>query len=230
MYRGNAELLGLFSIDETAWGNVDAEAKEELEMAASEDSEEAIDHGILVANLGLRLSEELGFDNNFCSEIAKAGIVHDIGKLQISSLLYGRKEGVLRIEEIKYVRRHPTLGYNYLKEKNIGTEDFRNIILHHHENYDGSGYPDNIKGDLIPVGSRILRICDVYAALVSERPYRAAFDKNASMELMIDEVKNFDMNFFLAFMRIVHADSFKDIDDYIKRCNSKVHVKSKRKL
>jgi HD-GYP domain-containing protein (c-di-GMP phosphodiesterase class II) len=197
MYRGNAELLGLFSIDETAWGNVDAEAKEELEMAASEDSEEAIDHGILVANLGLRLSEELGFDNNFCSEIAKAGIVHDIGKLQISSLLYGRKEGVLRIEEIKYVRRHPTLGYNYLKEKNIGTEDFRNIILHHHENYDGSGYPDNIKGDLIPVGSRILRICDVYAALVSERPYRAAFDKNASMELMIDEVKNFDMNFFL---------------------------------
>jgi HD-GYP domain-containing protein (c-di-GMP phosphodiesterase class II) len=167
MYRGNAELLGLFSIDETAWGNVDAEAKEELEMAASEDSEEAIDHGILVANLGLRLSEELGFDNNFCSEIAKAGIVHDIGKLQISSLLYGRKEGVLRIEEIKYVRRHPTLGYNYLKEKNIGTEDFRNIILHHHENYDGSGYPDNIKGDLIPVGSRILRICDVYAALVS---------------------------------------------------------------
>ena len=148
----------------------------------------------------------------------------------ISSLLYGRKEGVLRIEEIKYVRRHPTLGYNYLKEKNIGTEDFRNIILHHHENYDGSGYPDNIKGDLIPVGSRILRICDVYAALVSERPYRAAFDKNASMELMIDEVKNFDMNFFLAFMRIVHADGFKDIDDYIKRCNSKVHVKSKRKL
>ena len=230
MYRGNAELLGLFSIDETAWGNVDAETKEELEMAASEDSEEAIDHGILVANLGLRLSEELGFDNNFCSEIAKAGIVHDIGKLQISSLLYGRKEGVLRIEEIKYVRRHPTLGYNYLKEKNIGTEDFRNIILHHHENYDGSGYPDNIKGDLIPVGSRILRICDVYAALVSERPYRAAFDKNASMELMIDEVKNFDMNFFLAFMRIVHADGFKDIDDYIKRCNSKVHVKSKRKL
>ena len=229
MYRGNAELLGLFSIDETAWGNVDAEAKEELEMAASEDSEEAIDHGILVANLGLRLSEELGFDNNFCSEIAKAGIVHDIGKLQISSLLYGRKEGVLRIEEIKYVRRHPTLGYNYLKEKNIGTEDFRNIILHHHENYDGSGYPDNIKGELIPVGSRILRICDVYAALVSERPYRAAFDKENAMELMIDEVKNFDMNYFLAFMRVVHGDGIKDIDDYIKRCNSKVHVKSKRR-
>ncbi|MCR5728200.1 MAG: HD domain-containing protein [Lachnospiraceae bacterium] len=229
MFRGNAELLGLFSIDEKAWGNLNAVNREEVEKAASEDSEEAIDHGILVANLAMRLSEELGFDKDFCIEVAKAGIVHDIGKLQIGSLLYGRKEGVLRIEEIKYVRRHPTLGYNYLKEKKIGDENFRNIILHHHENFDGSGYPDNMKGELIPVGSRILRICDVYAALVSERPYRAAFDKNAAMELMIDEVKNFDMNYFLAFMRVVHADGFKDIDDYIKRCNSKVHVKSKRK-
>ena len=82
---------------------------------------------------------------------------------------------------------------------------------------------------MIPVGSRILRICDVYAALVSERPYRAAFDKENAMELMIDEVKNFDMSYFLAFMRVVHGDGIKDIDDYIKRCNSKVHVKSKRR-
>ena len=229
MFRGNAELLGLFAVDETLWEDVDAVTKEEIEKAASEDSEEAIDHGILVANLALRLSQELKFNEDFCNEIAKAGIVHDIGKLQISSLLYGRKEGVLRIEEIKYVRRHPTLGYNFLSQKKIGDENFRSMILHHHENFDGSGYPDNIKGELIPVGSRILRICDVYAALVSERPYRAAFDKNTAMELMIDEVKNFDMTFFLAFMRVVHADDFSDIDDYIKRCNSKVHVKTKRK-
>ena len=122
------------------------------------------------------------------------------------------------------------MGYQLIRNDTNLNEHVKNAVIMHHEKYDGSGYPDNIKGDLIPVGSRILRICDVYAALVSERPYRAALDKNASMELMIDEVKNFDMNFFLAFMRIVHADGFKDIDDYIKRCNSKVHVKSKRKL
>ena len=229
MFRGNAELLGLFSVDDKAWENLDDASREEVELAASEDSEEAIDHGILVANLALRLSQELQFDEEFCQKVARAGIVHDIGKLQIGSLLYGRKEGVLRIEEIKYVRRHPTLGYNFLSQKDIGDEDFRNMILHHHENYDGSGFPDNMKGDMIPVGSRVLRICDVYAALVSERPYRAAFEKDTAMELMIDEVKNFDMNYFLAFMRVVHADDFKDIDDYIKRCNSKVHVKTKRK-
>ena len=230
MFRGNRELLSLFSVSDRAFENEPAAMREELEKAAMEDSEEAIDHGILVANLALRLAEELGFDKEFCNEVAKAGIVHDIGKLQISGFLYGRKEGVLRIEEIKYVRRHPTLGYNFLSEKSIGDEEFRNMILHHHENYDGSGYPDNIKGDMIPIGSRILRICDVYAALVSERPYRQAFDKDNAMELMIDEVKNFDMTYFLAFMRIVHADSFSDIEDYIKRCNSKVHVKSKRQL
>lgn len=230
MFRGKRELLSLFSLGEKSFENVkdNYELKEDFERAAIEDSEEAIDHGILVANLALRLAEEIGFEKSFCMRVADAGIVHDIGKLQISGLLYGRKEGVLRIEEIKYVRRHPTLGYAFLTEKGIGDEEFRNMILHHHENYDGSGYPDNIKGEAIPVGSRILRICDVYAALVSERPYRTAFDKDNAMELMIDEVKNFDMNYFLAFMRIVHDEDFKAIDDYIKRCNSKVHVKSKR--
>jgi putative nucleotidyltransferase with HDIG domain len=227
MYRGKKELLSLFSVEDDVFGN-ETESDMDLEKAALEDTEEAIDHGILVANLALRLAEELGFDSEFRSRVADAGIVHDIGKLQISGLLYGRKEGVLRIEEIKYVRRHPTLGYNFLSKKKIGDEEFRNMILHHHENFDGSGYPDNIKGEMIPVGSRILRICDVYAALVSERPYRPAFEKDNAMELMIDEVKNFDMTFFLAFMRVVHADDFASIDDYIKRCNSKVHVKSKR--
>ena len=227
MYRGKKELLSLFSPEDVALKN-ETVTDEEVDKAAMEDSEEAIDHGVLVANLALRLAEELGFDADFRGRIADAGIVHDIGKLQIGNLLYGRKEGVLRIEEIKYVRRHPTLGYNFLSKKGIGDEEFRNMILHHHENYDGSGYPDNIKGEAIPVGSRILRICDVYAALVSERPYRPAFEKDNAMELMIDEVKNFDMTFFLAFMRVVHADDFVSIDDYIKRCNSKVHVKSKR--
>lgn len=188
-----------------------------------EDIDDALDHAVLVANLAIRLSKELGFSEKFCNQIADAGILHDIGKMELSDFLYGRKRDVLGIEEIKYVRKHPTLGYEYLCQINKGDAEFRNMILHHHENYDGSGYPDNIKGDDIPVGARILRICDVYAALVSERPYRAAFDKDTAMELMIDEVKNFDMNFFLAFMRVVHADDFIEIDRYVQTCN--VHHK-----
>lgn len=190
-----------------------------------EDVDESIDHGILVANLAYRLSEELGYSKEFCEKLADAGMLHDIGKMKISGYLYGRRKNVLKIEEIKYVRKHPTLGYEFLTKEDIGDEEFRQMILHHHENIDGSGYPDNMKGEDIPVGSRILRISDVYSALVSERPYRAAFDKETAMELMIDEVKNFDMKFFLAFMRVVHANEFTEIDEYVAECNSKTHVK-----
>ena len=66
----------------------------------------------------------------------------------------------------------------------------------------------NIKEYSIPEGARILRVCDVFAALISNRPYRSAFDVDTAMELMIEEVKNFDMKIFLAFQRMVNADDF----------------------
>ncbi|MCR4721127.1 MAG: HD domain-containing protein [Lachnospiraceae bacterium] len=194
----------------------------EINTAYHEDIVDALNHGRLVSNLSYMLTRELGYPEEFCLEMADAGMLHDIGKLQIGQYLYGRRTNALKIEEIKYVRMHPTLGYEFLKDKNIGSEEFRRYILHHHENYDGSGYPDNIKGDDIPDGSKILRVCDVYAALTSERPYRPAFDKNTTMELMIDEVKNFDMKVFLAFMRVVHNEDFYLIEEYIDSINMKV--------
>lgn len=193
----------------------------ELEDAVMEDMEDAIDHGILVSNLSVRLSKELNQDEHFCKEIARAGMVHDIGKLKLGEYLYGRKHDTLRIEEMKYVRMHPTLGYEVLKEMNTYTEEVLDAIYHHHENYDGTGYPSNIKGDEIPFMSRILRTCDVFAALVSERPYRAAFDMETAVELMIDEVKNFDMRIFLAFLNMVHEDDFGTVKEYVAEINQK---------
>ena len=67
-----------------------------------------------------------------------------------------------------------------------------------------AGYPSNLSGKEIPLGARILRVCDVYAALSSDRPYRKAFDITTVIDLMIDEIKNFDMEVFLAFQRVVH--------------------------
>ena len=93
--------------------------------------------------------------------------------------------------------------YEELKDQDY-SETVLQSILYHHENYDGSGYPSNLSGDSIPLGARILRVCDVYAALISDRPYRKAFDVSSVIELMIDEIKNFDMEVFLAFQRVVH--------------------------
>ncbi len=78
------------------------------------------------------------------------------------------------------------------------------MVLHHHENFDGTGYPDNLKGGKIPRGARILRVCDVFCALTSDRPYRSAFSPGAAVRLMIDEIKDYDMRVFLTFQRVIH--------------------------
>lgn len=179
-----------------------------------DDFKDAVDHGILVSNLAKLIARELHFDDNFCHEIAIAGLLHDVGKLRLSKYLYGRRKDTLHIEEMKYVRMHSTFSYEILKAE--GYNDFiLQSVYHHHENYDGSGYPDNLVGTAIPIGARILRTCDVFAALVSDRPYRDAFDVDTAVELMIDEVKNFDMSIFLAFQRVVHSREFVAIREHV---------------
>ncbi|MDO4307003.1 MAG: HD domain-containing phosphohydrolase [Eubacteriales bacterium] len=162
-----------------------------------------LNHGMAVSNLAYAVAAQLGLEHNLCYELAIAGMLHDIGKLKLTCYINGQESNPLVIEELKFVRMHPMLGYEELKDQ--GYSDFiLESILYHHENYDGSGYPSNKAGDDIPIGARILRVCDVFSALSSDRPYRKAFDKETVMELMIDEVKNFDMDVFIAFQKVVH--------------------------
>ena len=167
------------------------------------DLSEELNHGIVVSNLAYAVAAELGQDEEFCYQMAIAGMLHDIGKLKLTDYINGQENDPLLIEELKYVRMHSSLGYEELKDQGY-SELVLQSVLYHHGNYDGSGYPSNLRGDSIPLGARILRVCDVYAALSSDRPYRKAFDVSTVIELMIDEIKNFDMEVFLAFQRVVH--------------------------
>lgn len=167
------------------------------------DLSEELNHGIVVSNLAYAVAAELGQDEEFCYQMAIAGMLHDIGKLKLTDYINGQENDPLLIEELKYVRMHSSLGYEELKDQGY-SELVLQSVLYHHENYDGNGYPSNLRGDSIPLGARILRVCDVYAALSSDRPYRKAFDVSTVIELMIDEIKNFDMEVFLAFQRVVH--------------------------
>ena len=162
-----------------------------------------LNHGVVVSNLAYAVAAEMGRDEAFCYQMAIAGMLHDIGKLKLTGYINGQERDPLLIEELKYVRMHSSLGYEELKEQGY-SDIVLQSILYHHENYDGSGYPSNLSGDSIPLGARILRVCDVYAALSSDRPYRKAFDVSTVIELMIDEIKNFDMEVFLSFQRVVH--------------------------
>ena len=169
-----------------------------------------LSHGIVVSNLAYAVASEMKLDEKICYELAIAGMLHDIGKLKLTGYIYGQEQDPLLIEELKYVRMHSTLGYEELKGQ--GYSDFvLESILYHHENYDGSGCPSNLAGNDIPIGARILRVCDVFAALSSDRPYRSAFEVSTVMELMIDEIKNFDMEIFLAFQRVIHNTYLTDI-------------------
>ena len=172
----------------------------------SEDFEAGLVHAMCVSDLAARLARELKLSEEEIREVALAGMVHDIGKLKISAYIYGRKEDTMQIEETRYIRRHAQLGEQILRDEGF-SKNICDMVLYHHENYDGSGYPFNLQGEEIPLGARILRVCDVFAALISDRPYRKAFDIDTAIRLLIDEVKNFDMKVFLAFQSVIHTQS-----------------------
>ena len=166
---------------------------------------DGIKHGVCVSNLTYLIAKKLGLSDEECYNLAVAGMVHDIGKLRLSSYLYGRNSNGMLIEEIQYMRMHSKLGYEILKKN--GYNDFIcDAVLYHHENYDGSGYPDNRKAEQIPLGARIMRVADAFAALISERPYREAYDFDNAISIMIEDIKEYDMQVFLAFMDVIHND------------------------
>lgn len=175
-----------------------------------QDISDAILHGIYVSNMAYEIGKEMRLSKDVLQELAIAGMLHDIGKLKLAE--NNQEKHNLVIEQLRYVRMHSQLSYEILRDKGYSQFVLKSI-LYHHENYDGSGYPDNIAGEDIPLGARILRICDVFIALISDRAYRKAFDVNTAVSLMIDEVKNFDMKIFLAFLNVVNEI---DIDKVIK--------------
>ncbi len=170
------------------------------------DFKSGIKHGVLVANLTYALAKEYGMSEAEAYELKVAAMVHDIGKLKLSEYLYGRTNESLPEEEKKYMSMHSKISYDVLKKYNY-SDNIMEVVLSHHECYDGSGYPNGLVGEDIPIGARILKVTDEFAALISDRPYRKAFDIDTAVSIMIDEVKNLDMKVFILFQRLIHEES-----------------------
>ena len=169
-------------------------------------------HGMTVSNLAYLVGKQMNFSEEDCHDLALAGFLHDIGKLELVKYVRDHEGETLVIEEMKYVRRHPRLGAEILEKKGY-SQKIVDMVKFHHENCDGSGYPMNLSREDIPMGSRIIRVCDVFAALTNDRPYRKAFDIQTAMKLMIEESKDYDVQVFLAFMNVVHHEDVKKIVD-----------------
>lgn len=176
---------------------------QEFEATLLADLKDNISHGICVSNLTYLTAVKMGLDELTCYDLAIAGLVHDIGKLKLSRYLYGRAQTGFAMEGMKYMRMHSKMSYDILQYYDFSPFILQSV-LYHHENYDGSGYPENLKGDDIPFGARVMRAADTFTALISDRPYRKAFDIDTAMEIMIEEIQNYDMEVFINFQKIIH--------------------------
>ncbi len=127
-------------------------------------------HSSRVADLAVELAERLNFDSDHIATIRMAGILHDIGKIGVEDSVL-RKPGQLTDEEFEKIKQHPVLGYEILQ----GIRQFRKIlpaVRHHHESWDGTGYPDGLCGESIPRDAQVLAVADAFDAMTSDRPYR----------------------------------------------------------
>ncbi|RME28217.1 MAG: HD domain-containing protein, partial [Deltaproteobacteria bacterium] len=139
-------------------------------------------HSQRVTNMAVELGKRLGLDERQLQILRYGGILHDIGKIGINESILAKKESLTQ-EERQIIKNHPVLG-----EKIIAPIDFlapvRPLVKHHHEWYDGTGYPDGLKGEQIPLGARIIGAADTYDAVTSDRPYQKAVDNLQAIEIL----------------------------------------------
>jgi diguanylate cyclase (GGDEF)-like protein/putative nucleotidyltransferase with HDIG domain len=158
-----------------------------------------------VSRYATLIAQELGLDDTVVDEVRKAGLLHDVGKLGIRyDLLW--KPGQLTESEYEEVKRHAPLGKEILDDCSSLTS-LASIICCHHENYDGSGYPGGLRGDSIPLESRILRVADTVEAIASDRAYRTGSSADAILaELEAGSGTQFDASVVAALRRAVERD------------------------
>jgi HD-GYP domain-containing protein (c-di-GMP phosphodiesterase class II) len=183
-----------------------------LGLSSSLDSRDAYTghHSENVARYALMIAKKLNFTKEQCDSIYIGGLLHDIGKIGIPESIL-TKPTKLTKEEYNQIKLHPTVGYNTIKNITSITEiGVLDMVLYHHERYDGKGYPTGLKGEEIPLVARILCVADSFDAMTTTRSYRKALN----LDYAISEIKNnrgtqFDPLIADIFLEILEKDSTK---------------------
>lgn len=174
------KILGINDISKQSY----VEAIKTLIIAFEERDISTREHSINVLRYSNMVAKEMKLPENEIQIICNAAILHDLGKIAISDTII-LKNGRLTENEYEIIKRHPVIGVNILKGGNYVRREL-DIILHHHERYDGNGYPNKLKGNSIPLGARIMAVADSYDAMRAVRPYR----NSMPMEKILDELVN----------------------------------------
>lgn len=159
-------------------------------------------HSVAVCGLMVALARHMGLGDAEVREAGLAGLLHDVGKMQMP-LEVLNKPGALTDTEFSVMRSHPERGWELLKEGAKVPEVALDVCLHHHEKIDGTGYPHKLAGDQISLMARMGAVCDVYDAITSTRPYKAAWDPAGSLQRMAQWKGQFDPVVFQAFVKSV---------------------------
>lgn len=156
-------------------------------------------HAKHVSELVSVVAWQMGLRKEQVRQVEKAAILHDIGKIGVAAEILA-KPAPLDDAEWTQMKRHPELGYRMLQEIDF-LRDVGEIVLSHHERYDGSGYPEGQKGDAIPLGARIFAVVDAYQAMTSHRPYRKPMPhRRAVEEIVRNSGSQFDPAVVRAFL------------------------------
>jgi cyclic di-GMP phosphodiesterase len=176
-------------------------------LARSIEGKDPYTHGHCerLAQYSARLGEHLKLSEEQLIALRRAGVVHDVGKIAVPDAIL-LKPGRLTAEEWALIKEHPVVGERICAP----LKSFRfvlPIIRHHHEKFDGSGYPDGLRGEAIPVTARVLQVVDVYDALTTDRPYKKAFSVTDALQTMTEEVAKgwWDPDIFDQFEQLVRS-------------------------
>ena len=159
-------------------------------------------HSIAVCALMIALAKQLGMSAEECRQAGIAGLLHDVGKIEVSRAILN-KPAKLTDGELESVRTHTLRGYDLLKQIPEISESVLDVVLHHHEKVDGTGYPHNLKGNQISLMARMCAICDVYDAITSNRPYKVGWDPAHSIRHMANCAGHFDPAILNAFIKAI---------------------------
>jgi HD-GYP domain-containing protein (c-di-GMP phosphodiesterase class II) len=161
-------------------------------------------HSTRLAEWAMRVGEELGLDEKTLKDVEVAALLHDIGKIGIPDSIL-RKPGRLTEDEYELMKKHPEYGW-YVIRPFPAMLRASLFVLHHHENYDGTGYPGGLRGEEIPIGGRIVSVIDAFDAMVSSRPYRKGLPfEEAMRRLIIASGTQFDPMVLNSFVGIAQS-------------------------
>lgn len=162
-------------------------------------------HSTRLAEWGMRVGQELGLDDRVLQNLEIAALLHDIGKVGIPDAIL-RKPGKLDPAEYALMKKHPEYGWAVLRTL-PGFDRAALDILHHHESFDGTGYPAGLKQDEVPIVSRIVSVIDAFDAMVSSRPYRTGLPyEEAVRRLILASGTQFDPVVVQCFLSFAQAE------------------------